>query len=372
MNRKHFKRKLNKYIKNDILTVISLDELKDKKSLFNNASKEELLGEYALEIINNCSPEYIVDVINYLCKFDTSKKIVEDNFISILSKLDSIQLQILITESTINIIELINNSFDSILNSNNITNIIELFVFHDKYKLTEENYNKLNEKIEMDSIKFISIMSKNTFNMDNINSNELDSLYCVIDKLVSELLLKNHLRYVDIKLLGTGSYSKAYGIGNMVLKLGDKRGTYNIPNDKRILQPLIRVNLKDISNIEGTIEVSNKVDSINLSNEEMYSLYKELRDRGIVFTDIKNDNFGLLIEDNNINYDGLDENSLNRGFDKNNSDVLKKGDVVIIDTDYIYKEGDPSIHNATIRSIDYEKRYQLEHNNETESDIKTR
>lgn len=112
---------------------------------------------------------------------------------------------------------------------------------------------------------------------------DYENVMDVITKFVTELVEKQDLKYSDIKYLSSGSYSNAFLIGDKVIKIGRKRETYIIPNDKRILKPLIRLNLGDYSNIEGSIEVCNYVNTdINLSDEEMYQLYKELRGRNLL------------------------------------------------------------------------------------------
>lgn len=187
--------------------------------------------------------------------------------------------------------------------------------------------------------------------------------------MVEELLESEKVRLVDIDYCDSGSSSYVFQIGDKVLKIGSLRNTYKIPNHPRILQPLTRIELlqDDGENTPfACIEIMERVDSVNPGDfleEEMYKIYKELRDAGIIWTDPRLANLGRLRKDNiNIlNGEELDVEPKSVGFiNGKNKRVLKKGDIVILDTDYIYMQDDPNIYWPNSQYNIFEKSWQRE------------
>lgn len=85
----------------------------------------------------------------------------------------------------------------------------------------------------------------------------------------------------------------------------------------------------------------------------MYGVYKDLRDDGLVWTDIKMSNIGRLKKDNRINYKEMvhDENGnlvakeiipseAATGLKGKQGKILKAGDYVLLDTDFVFDEND--------------------------------
>ena len=103
-------------------------------------------------------------------------------------------------------------------------------------------------------------------------------------------------------------------------------------------------------------------DEMNHNCGILYKIYKELRDDGIVWTDIDWENIGVLLEDNVTTLNGkqfeVDDGSV--GFvSKKGGDSLKKGEVAIIDTDYIYR-ADDSNKEWVAGAERFEQKYQKE------------
>lgn len=114
------------------------------------------------------------------------------------------------------------------------------------------------------------------------------------------------------------------------------------------------------------------------SKEELYEIYKELRDDGIIWTDAKAKNVGKLmkpnikyspkigeIDDNgNITWGSQKYAGKAAGFDSQpeNQEVLMAGEYVILDLDFVWEEGDKSIiwPSGGSYSFEFEKRYQEE------------
>ena len=195
---------------------------------------------------------------------------------------------------------------------------------------------------------------------------------------------------------GRGAYSKVYRVGDYVLKVGNHRIKEVIPNHRRILQPIIRTRiLTDHKNSKGTnssvdfIEVQNLVEKnwfegmhLNKVKDILFDIYVELRDDGLIWTDIKPENVGRLLKKNSSNIycddfeviDGIvkikeKEKGVGREiaphpnaigtYGEINSPPLVEGNYVILDTDCV------EIYNG--ESLDdrggailyaFEKRYQ--------------
>src|SRR5699024_1987341 len=126
-----------------------------------------------------------------------------------------------------------------------------------------------------------------------------------------------------------------------------------------LLKPYIRVNLEDISDVSGTVEVVEKVNT-NVSDIDLYSFYKELRKKGIVWLDVKSNNLGILKKDNTFHWNKhLGGDMYVRGFTgEDNFSPLSKGDPVILDSDHLYS----LLKNKefSYNGYYYEQRYQKE------------
>lgn len=126
----------------------------------------------------------------------------------------------------------------------------------------------------------------------------------VIKLMLQEVLKHEKKQLSDIKQVGDGGYSSAFQIGSKIIKIGQALETYEIAkNSKRFLKPLIRHKL-ELINEEGNIdtiniEITEAVDtSTKVTEEELYQIYKELREEGIIWTDAKASNVGRLLKPN--------------------------------------------------------------------------
>ena len=110
------------------------------------------------------------------------------------------------------------------------------------------------------------------------------------------------------------------------------------------------------------MEINEEVDTKNITDADVYYVYKELRKQRLVWTDPKKENLGRLIKDNKIYFDGVDKVDKNStGFLTDSDYSLKAGDLVIIDTDFIYDEDDLDyLNHVTFLWPRFEQRYQDE------------
>ena len=211
----------------------------------------------------------------------------------------------------------------------------------------------------------------------------------MLEIIYKELMNKQNLSIKNIELLGRGQYNSNYKIGQFVLKIGETRQTKEIPYHRRILQPIIRQDTSPFNENNLYLEIQNEVDSKwyegmteQQIEEELYRIYKEMRTDGVIWTDIKKENIGRLIKPNKTNYyteslEGdiekphtlqitqkelvVSDNSVGI-FDRKNEECLETGELVILDTDYIFKEEDIDIEKdmkqiPPVKYTRYEQRY---------------
>ena len=335
--------------------------------------------------------EKIKSYIDYFYNID--KSYVENNIFSMLkfykSEVDYIILIRYCKEKNIDISKLFkyiednniileNNSLLNVL-LNNYKNInikdIELIINYStrlldlKYILKENNtYSDL-----------IDLVNKRISNNKEMVSDEIlttmVSFGCIKDDIirntmfyiVKELSENEKINYSDICILSkSGAYSTVYQIGDKVIKIGRRRDVFTKINNKRFLQPLYRDEVLDKDELDFLfcIEITEKVDTNNITKEDAYQIYKELRAQGLIWTDCKEDNLGRLLKDNKVYFRGIDKVDKGAtGYVNDIDEVLKKGDLVIIDNDYIYETEDYYNNNYFPPSeyfYEFEERYQSE------------
>lgn len=251
-----------------------------------------------------------------------------------------------------------------------------------------ENFHK-----DWDALQLTKQLFKNS---EEVTNDEV--LQATITKLLEELCEHENVEIKDIEYAGSGFFNFNIKIGKFVLKLGKNvkiKGKNEIPYDKRILKPIIRQfnnpeNKQGVANIY--LEVQNLVDDnwyIGLSEgeikEQLYVVYKDLRDRGKRWTDIKPENVGRLLRPNKENFEieTLNQNSdIEKTEIKSNNyaigftgeepdEILGIGELVVIDIDRIYKENDE--YAVPIKSYynEFEERYQHEKKFKQTNNIKS-
>lgn len=249
-------------------------------------------------------------------------------------------------------------------------------IIYDNLPLFMENSQNLYSLM-----KFVkdnpSAYSKVKDYLDNNPEKAINSIFCEINKrvemkdttlkevvklIILDVLKNENVKFSDITYTG-GGLSRVLLIGNKVIKIGD-RATKSFPNNPYIISPLLRKKL-EFNGESCFVEVTERVDtSKKASRAELYQLFKKLRNLNLVWTDIKEINVGRLKKENIIhwrqNLNPKDE-ILGLGV-KRGETILKEGDLVILDADFIYDENDPNINYLNNKDIydEFEKRYQSE------------
>lgn len=352
--------------------------LNDPTKMLTETFKREC-SRYEIEILL----QSIDDILNTISSLDSLKVKDARNAMEnvIIQKFDELLDKKLLVKRYD-----IDGNFEDQIYSVQILNLVKSF-FMDKDKINEklaENYDKISKYIDPEeTIDFLNLYSGTDVEMEELDietvmsrtfPNITDSnLQWAISKVAKELLQDQNLTLDKMQIYGQGHYSKVIKIGEYVFKVGDKRETPKIKNDKRILQPLFRRRLKGKNEENIFIEVQDVVEKDwykDLTEEEiedeLYKVYKEIRDRGDKWTDPKKENVGRLLKPNtgiyNINGQQLKGANVAKGFIESENteaqDILCAGELVVIDTDYKFDDINEKIKYAK-RSIykKLEKRY---------------
>ena len=259
-------------------------------------------------------------------------------------------------------ITFIKNNIDIIYtHGGNIIDIKRLMELkrEDKFVSKINAYIDNNPYIMVNSI--IDILKTKILNNKKINFNKYRSF---IFLLLDEISKNESTSISSTEFIGTGGYSAVFAIKTKVIKIGIERKTPHFPNNPYILKPLLRKTIT-IDNMPIFFEVIEKVDTnINdITKEEIYKLYKNIREIGLIWTDVKIDNVGRLIKDNKIYwYENITPSDETLEFTKTiGNHQLKKGELIVLDGDYIYNENDHNINSKMSNlQTEFEKTYQKE------------
>lgn len=367
MNAKKFEKKLNQYYEQELVYpgFIYWAFSHDKKSFFHDQSLISLLQEHYKEIVSKCLPSNRFLLVSELSRKDDMNSFTKEQIPFLLSFVDSEYSFFNFDDlcPDLKIKDYINTHFTSLISK--IPNVCFYSMAVKNGDVDDKNRESLNQFLTKNKREYVEFLLGNKLPKDAKN---YDDVIDVTLKLVDEVLEHENLSYTDIKRLNSGGYSDVILIGSKVLKVGAKRGTYYVPNNEYLLKPYIRVNLEDISDVPGTIEVVEKVNT-DVSDIDLYSFYKELRKKGIVCMDIKSINLGILLKDNTFHWNKqLGRDVSVRGLiGDDNFSLLSKGSPVILDSDHIYSERMFNFLSKrkennfkSLPGYQYEQRYQKE------------
>lgn len=260
---------------------------------------------------------------------------------------------------------------DSIINDDTINNIInyykDLFNLKRKLKEVSENNNSdytkyinlINEQIDTNPKKYLNERIK-----DISPDKKVEDIILLV---IQEVCESQNINISSINIIMKGCYSKVFEAGDKIIKVG-YREVYTFKDNPYILKPIIRKTIgTDENGLPIIIEVSEKVNVADVTDNELYELFKNLKDLGITWTDIKKDNVGYLLKDNIINWiKPLGESSSARELKEKVGDkILKKGDLVLLDLDWIYDdEGNVEVPCGKQKYLyaQFEQRYKKEAN----------
>ena len=308
------------FMDDEILKTLSTLNLRTKfyTDILNKIDEESQKKFLKLLIENKCNINY--SIIEYK---GNNKQIVYDNITMII-------------ENTQNLYELMNFAKDNAAALSQV-----------------KNYIDNNEEKAMNSI---------FCETDYLGKMKDPTIKEIVKLMILDIMKNENVKFSDITY-NAGGFSRIILIGDKVIKLGDRK-TKSFPNNPYIIAPLLRKELK--TDTESCfVEVTERVDTSVMPNkEELYQLFKNLHDLGLIWTDIKGINAGRLKRKNIIHWrENLEPTEEILGLDtKRGATTLEKGDLVVLDADFIYDENDPNINytNSKVLYDEFEERYQNE------------
>ena len=246
------------------------------------------------------------------------------------------------------------NKDNSYLITNNIDYLADVCtnLFGLKRRLSEKNYDVENLNVYMD-LHFDKAIDS-IIDYSNIIKTNNCNIRDIIKLVFKDIMENEEATFKDVNIVANGAFSLVVIVKDKVIKLSNIRANKDFPDNPYIVKPLLRKTLND-GDDSLFIEVTERVEPITHEDvknnpdiiEEIYELYKNIRNLGLVWTDINYRNIGRLNKDNEIHWrDTIEPSSDVLEFTGKKGDtILKKGELVILDADHIYDE------NAT--DIDY-------------------
>lgn len=341
-------------------------------NIFDNLSINEKQTEMIINNILKCKfnlKYQVIEELYFLIKRNCPNKVLTmwSKYIRD-ERVSEISMNIMISKNKD--IELIENNIDFILE--NIDNI-DLFSLKKICKSDIIN-EKLKEKIEISPKKSLLITLENlSYKImviecfkDERSNKKLKDILEVIYLIIEDICKNEKLNFKDINLLSQGAFSYVIELGNKVLKIGDTRGTKKFPNNPYINSILLRKEFYITKNHSLFVEVNEKLDTKSeITEEELYQLYKKLRDIKLIWADIAVRNVGKLLKDNQ-NYwrEELPITDERIGLETyRGKEKLQKGNIVVLDNDLIFDENTDFSEIRKYGSpllVPFEERYQRE------------
>ena len=340
------------------------------KSFKNIPIKKEQANTLLNNMLNNSTKAYWEDL--YFMIKELYPEMIPNMLSEMLKTKENCKEAISLIQKDNNIyISLIYKNIDIILEN---TNYDEIFFLKDIVKNDKSASSTVIKKIKenaKDNIKklikshYLRIVTKhnNYQNLSYIYNERFDNILEVIYLIIEDVCRNENIDITEIESIGSGSFSSALLIKDKVIKIGIPGKTKSFPNNPYINAMLLRKEFPINDEASIAIEVDEKVDTKSeIDIEELYQLYKKMRDIGLVWLDAANRNAGRLLKDNKASWRfdlPITDESL--GLDKfRGEEQLKKGDIVILDNDLIYDIDDPNIpaEFATTYQVLFERRYQ--------------
>lgn len=219
--------------------------------------------------------------------------------------------------------------------------------------------NQHNKKITDDIINYCL---KRHMLLENSDKNKIKLVKEIFFMIVEEIAQNENEQISNLKFINYGHLSDIYSLGNKIIKVGDKRFTPRFPNNPYIIKPLLRREFSIDEKHCITIEICERCKTNCCTKEDVYYIYKSLRQLGLVWTDPALSNIGKLTKNNCIHWHKkLNPSNKALMLDNYRGNVeLKAGDLIICDADCIYDENDCNVNFGNVRIL--EKRYQSEKN----------
>lgn len=332
------------------------------KILVTMDSENKFLNENIYKMFNDdyFNENFYKSIFSYL----KLKNKLDINLIShvLVNKCDNINFDLIKYLYTSEYKNIIINNFESILKNNYYNlEIKELIKDDEKLLIRYNNYINNNP-----SGLIYELIIKGFY--IELEQAKKEKIFDTIKMIIDELLQYENINYSDIYYIGDGAFNYVVSIGDKVLKLGQKREIFKIDNNKRFLKPILRteINKTDNKEVLGCIEITEKANITGITEEDLYIIYRELRENGYYWFDCREANLGRLIKKNKIYFKELNPVKEAINYKTENNDELDKNELVIIDNDYIFTEEEfyslpQKTRETYMDSIsEYEQKYQEE------------
>ena len=245
--------------------------------------------------------------------------------------------------------EVISRSLDDCLNETRIINLLSIKTMcEDDVRIIAKIKEKFQENEKESIIQLLEDINayfcwKSQFKerISEDDDKKLQAIYEFIYLVIKDICRNEEKNVYDIELLGKGAWSIVLGIGNKVIKIGFDRETVSFPNNPYIVPILLRKKFIVNDDISLFVEVTERCkNNVYFSDEERETLLTKLKNIGIKFDDELDSNFGRVSNPNG-NVISWRENIYITGeglglAPYRGDEVLKQGDLVILDNDYLY------------------------------------
>lgn len=219
--------------------------------------------------------------------------------------------------------------------------LFDLYIFPDFNLFLNTYYRVVATLVEAYQLYEPDIVSSNIFNGSTIISklltkeNEL-----IVARYLRDLLQEKQISTRNIKMVGGGGSCLVFKINDMVIKLGEERNNRKVYINHRILASFIR-KLEQDSNGNDLfyVEVMKYAITGDVTKEERDELRHDLYTQGLIWTDDKLANCGVLVDEDDNYYDRPVDYSEFAGHINNpvrrEEFQKRKRRVVVIDNDHI-------------------------------------
>ena len=314
---------------------------------------KEYVDQYFREIVKCIEKDSLDFIIALLQKrwYDLIKKHITD-IVRMLQREQNEKVLPIFCEDYLNL----SPDAEKVSNLNEILNFIEnsaediLRIAQRLRGYSEETDELLEEKMQKHSLDLARHLFSRERTLLYINdlkdSIDVNGYAQFIERILFELEQRQDSKLKDIETLPQGASAKPFGFKNMILKVGLPPKTYHMPNSKYFLQPLIRIELKsNKGKAFAVVEVTNRVETNfpkkEQTEENLYQFWKKIRNEGIIWTDVRWNNVGKLLQRNIPVHNGVEMYSDSNATGLDNRDIgepLGPGNLVVVDLDFIYKE----------------------------------
>lgn len=177
--------------------------------------------------------------------------------------------------------------------------LFDLYTFPDFQLMLNEKHRVISTLIEAYKFYNPDIIGSQLFQGSSIIGKLLQkNNEDVIASYLRDMLQEKQISPVNVRMIGGGGTSLVYKVRQQVIKIGESRNNRKIYINHRILASLKRKLITDSCGDEQFyVEVMKYVRTGDVTEEERNELKKDLHDQGLIWSDDKLENCGLLDDD---------------------------------------------------------------------------